>query len=135
MKILLDHGSNIHLQTKVLISFFFFPPSFLFIVDNFLVVSDMMGKMVGSFLKLFFVKSGWIALHYAAEKGSEEIVKILIEHGSNVNLQDEVLFFSLFLFSFCYHFLLLNCDFLTFFCFLRVVKQSLMLQKMRKLLN
>ena len=70
--------------------------------------------MVGSFLKLFFVKSGWIALHYAAKKGSKEIVEILIEHGSNVNLQNKVLFFSLFLFSFCYHFLLLNCDFLTF---------------------
>ena len=38
------------------------------------------------------------ALHLVAYFGFYEIVKILIEHGSNVNLQDQVLIFlSLFL--------------------------------------
>ena len=41
------------------------------------------------------------ALHNAASKGFEQIVKILIEHGSNVDLQNQVLifFFLLFIFS------------------------------------
>ena len=33
------------------------------------------------------------ALHFAAFKGFEEIVKILVEHGANVNLQTTVLIF------------------------------------------
>ena len=36
------------------------------------------------------------ALHRAVSDGSEEIVKILIEHGSNVDLQDQVLIFFFF---------------------------------------
>ena len=43
------------------------------------------------------LKGGWTALHYAADKGFEQIVKILVEHGSNVDLQDRVvLIFFLF---------------------------------------
>ena len=38
-----------------------------------------------------FVQNEQTALHKAASKGFEEVVKILIEHGSNVNLQDRVL--------------------------------------------
>ena len=33
-------------------------------------------------------------LHLAADKGFEEIVKILLEHGSNIDLQNQVLIFS-----------------------------------------
>ena len=36
------------------------------------------------------------AFHIAAEKGFVEIVKILIEHGSNIHLQDNVFSFSFF---------------------------------------
>ena len=44
------------------------------------------------------------ALHYAAQRGFEQIVKILVEHGSIIDLQSTVLIFS---FSFiCFsHFL------------------------------
>ena len=40
------------------------------------------------------------ALHLAAENGSEPIVMILIEHGSNVNIRNAVLIFFFFNFDF-----------------------------------
>ena len=43
------------------------------------------------FLKLLFVKFGWTVLHLAAFTGKEGIVKILVGHGPNVDLQDKVL--------------------------------------------
>ena len=43
-------------------------------------------------------------LHYAAERGHEEIVKILVEHGSNMDFQDRVLIFFFFSFLLCYGF-------------------------------
>ena len=48
-----------------------------------------------SFLKqlLSLFKNGKTALHCAAFKGFKEIVEILIEHGSNVNLQANFLVF------------------------------------------
>ena len=45
------------------------------------------------FFKLLFVKDRDIPLHIAAANGCEEVVKILIEHGSNIDLQDQVLIF------------------------------------------
>ena len=51
------------------------------------------------FLNFFFVKDGWTPLHIAAENGFEEVVEILVEHGSNMNIQTKVLIF-LFLLSF-----------------------------------
>ena len=48
------------------------------------------------------------ALHIAAWKGSEQIVKILIEHGSNVNLQNKVFIF-IFIFSFLYFVVVVDC--------------------------
>ena len=49
-------------------------------------------------MTFFLLKYGMTALHKAAFKGFEQTVKILIEHGSNVNLQDKVvLIFFLFL--------------------------------------
>ena len=73
VKILLQHGgSNVNLQDQVLIFFSFF---FFIIIIH---------------LNFFFVKSGQTALHKAAFGGFEEVVKHLIEHGSNVNLRDEV---------------------------------------------
>ena len=41
------------------------------------------------------------ALHIAAEEGFEQIVKFLIEHGSNVHLQDQVFIFFFFFFLIC----------------------------------
>ena len=58
-------------------------------------------------LKLLFGKNGWTVLHIAASKGFEEIVKILLEHGSNFRLQNNVLIFFFF-FQF-YLFLLFDC--------------------------
>ena len=46
------------------------------------------------FLSLFlFLQNGWTALHFAARKGFEDIVKILVEHGSNIQLEDQVFIF------------------------------------------
>ena len=39
------------------------------------------------------LKIGLAALHKAAFNGFKEIVKILVEHGANVDLQDNVLIF------------------------------------------
>ena len=36
------------------------------------------------------------ALHYAVRQRFEQIVKILVEHGSNMDLQDRVLIFFFF---------------------------------------
>ena len=47
------------------------------------------------FLTTFFLlKDGKTALHRATEKGFEQIVKILVEHGPNVDFLDPVLIFS-----------------------------------------
>ena len=60
-----------------------------------------------SFLFLLcFIQDGMTALQFAADKGFKEIVKILVEHGSNVDLQVEVLIFILFLFFFIFYLLL-----------------------------
>ena len=61
----------------------------------------MLVCVIYSFLKFLFCKSEGTALHSAAWNGFEEIVKILIEHGSDVNIQDKVL---IFFFSFCLFF-------------------------------
>ena len=52
-----------------------------------------------SFFEIFFFKFRWSPLHRAAKNGFEQIVKLLIEHGANVNLQNHV--FSFF-FGFVY---------------------------------
>ena len=106
------------------------------------------------FLTTFFLlKNGWTALHYAADRGFEQIVKILVEHRSNINIQTKVFIFFFFLkiFFCCNSWDLLNCDgwvewfgvvfffetffFLIFFYCVRMGKQCLMLQKIRTLLN
>ena len=55
------------------------------------------------FFIFFFVKLG-TPLHLAVFKGYEEIVKFLIEHGSNVDLQDKVFVFFSFFFDLFFHF-------------------------------
>ena len=53
------------------------------------------------FFDLIFCQGGNTPLHYAADEGFEEIMKILVEHGANIDLQNEVLiFFSYFLICF-----------------------------------
>ena len=52
------------------------------------------------FFDIFFPKFGWTPLHRAAEEGFEQIVKILIEHRANVNLQNQVFSFFFFFFFF-----------------------------------
>ena len=49
------------------------------------------------------------ALHKGAHKGFEQIVKILLEHGSNVNLQDQVFIFFFFFLLFFTFFYLFCC--------------------------
>ena len=58
-----------------------------------------------SFLTFLFIfKNGWTPLHAAAFHGFEEIVKIFIGHGANVNIQNKVFFcfFLFFIYLFCY---------------------------------
>ena len=60
------------------------------------------------FLNNFFLlKYGWTALHCAAEKGFGQIVKILVEHGSNLDLQTKVLIFFFLIFIFISSFFLI----------------------------
>ena len=47
----------------------------------------------------------------AAWKGFEQIVKILVEHGSNVHLQNTVFIFFLILIFFISYFLICCCGF------------------------
>ena len=54
------------------------------------------------FFNLLFVKCGRTPLHRAAENDSEETVKVLLEQGSNLHLQDHVLIFFFFFFVFSY---------------------------------
>ena len=54
------------------------------------------------FTTFFLLKGGWTALHFAASKGFEQVVRVLLEHGSNVDLQDQVLIFILFLCCCCF---------------------------------
>ena len=104
VKILIEHGSNVNLQTKVFIFLFFSFFFFFCCYDSLLVVScccEWLGCVIFDLFYLFFnnfflLKYGWTALHSAAEKGFEQIVKILIEHGSNVNLQEASVFFFFF---------------------------------------
>ena len=57
------------------------------------------------FLTTFFLlKYGKTALHYATWRGFEQIVKILVEHGSNLDLQDPVFIFFFFFFDFHFDF-------------------------------
>ena len=109
VKFLVEHGSNVDLQTKVFI-FFFFLISFFFVFSHFFICCC--GFIVGSFhvdcewvccdiylvfiLFLTMLKDEQAALHTAADNGFEQIVKILIEHGSNVDLQNLVLIFFFF---------------------------------------
>ena len=83
-KILIEHGSNFHLQDKVFIfSFFLFGWCDCFILILFYFLTF-----------LFIFKNGWTPLHIAASHGFEEIVKIFVLHGANVNIQNKVFFFS-----------------------------------------
>ena len=74
------------------------------------------------FLTLLFTQQGRTPLHWAAYIGFEESVKILVEHGSNINLQDQVLIFSFYLFSHFYLlFFIVSCSITERVCDLLVV--------------
>ena len=106
VKILVEHGSNVDLQNTVFIFFFLFDFDFdfslIFLIFSFVVVGSFFVGLfhvdcewlcdIFFFNNFFLLKYGMIALHYAAEKGFEQIVKFLVEHGSNVNLQGEKVF-------------------------------------------
>ena len=47
-------------------------------------------------ISFFFSRMVGPPLHIAAEKGFEEIVKIFIGHGANVNIQNKVFFIIIF---------------------------------------
>ena len=104
MRNLIEHGSNVHLQDKVLIFFFFlFIFSFLFVAITlakilFMFMLIVLIKLVVLmcwicfvlFLTIFFLKYGVTALHGAASNGFKDIVQMIIEKGSNIDLQDHV---------------------------------------------
>ena len=99
VKILIEHGPNVNLQDKVLIFFLIFVFSFV-ICDIVLLLWEEGDAIILFFCKISFDQYGWTPLHFATLEGYEEIVKILIEHGSNVDLQEDVDFlFFFYLFS------------------------------------
>ena len=118
VKILIEHGSNVHLLTEVFIFFLIFIfISFVFshflilllwvhcwlfhVVDCEWLCCVIFILFLFFFLTTFFLlKRGMTALHFAAFRGFKEIVKILIEHGSNVDFQRNVLIFFFFDFDF-----------------------------------
>ena len=120
VKILVEHGANVDLQDTVLILIFI---SFVF--SDFIcwvwvhywlfhVDSEWLGCVIFIlfffFLTTFFLlKYGMTALHRAAGLGFEQIVKILVEHGSNLDLQTSVLIFIFIIFLFFSHFFVVLC--------------------------
>ena len=125
VKILVEHGSNLHLQEQVLIFFFFWFWFwfFVFFLISLFVDCDFIVGFVSCWLWMvvcylilflffflttfFLLKNGWTALHLAVFKGSEQIVKILVEHGANVHLQDSVFWFWFWFLCFFFWFLYL----------------------------
>ena len=83
--------------------FFCFLFLFLFLFFYFLI-----------FFFFFYQKNGRTPLSIAAERGFEEVVKILIEYGSNIDLQDKVFIFffflSIFSFFICCLFFKIGCS-------------------------
>ena len=157
VKILVEHGANVHPQDPVLIFIFisFVFSDFicccgvhfgLFHVDSewFLccVIFDFVFVL---FLTTFFLlKDGWTALHHAAWRGFEQIVKILVEHRSNINIQTKVFIFFFFFFKKYFFvatvwaldgFFFFETFFSDLFYCVRMGKQFLMSQKIRTLLN
>ena len=99
MKILLEQGSDVDLQTKVLLfSFLLFDFSLFYLLwlNSWLCSCCVIFCSVLFFLSVLFVKDGMTPLHKAADNSFEGIAKILIEHGSNVDLQDNVFDFLFF---------------------------------------
>ena len=96
VKILIEHGSSIDLQDTVLIFFFLlicFSFFFLLLIKYCLFSKDFVEFFFCFFLNFFLLKYGCAPLHHAAVAGFKEIAKILIEHGSNINIQTNVLIF------------------------------------------
>ena len=84
VQLLLEKGkANVDLATKVLL----------------LIVSFSFFSFSLSFFHFFLIKIGWTPLHRAVKKGFEEIIKILINHRANINIQTRV-YFSIHFFSF-----------------------------------
>ena len=113
VEILVEHGSNVNLQDTVSIFFwfwflflcfisFFFILLFWFIVGCFMLLFEWLCCVILILLcccffnNFFLLKTGMTALHFAASRGFEEVVKILIEHGSNINIQSKVFIFIFF---------------------------------------
>ena len=134
LKFLLDVPMFIF-KIKFLFSFLFllfFFISLFVVVGSLLIVScrfwmvelcDIYFVFVLFLTTFFLLKYGETALHRAAGGGFEQIVKILIEHGSNVHLQTSVLiFFSWFWFYFFVfsHFFICCCGFIIG-CFVLIV--------------
>ena len=116
VEILLQKGANVDLPEEVLL-LISFPFSFSFSF---------------SFFSFFYQKEGFTPLHVAAQEGHEQIVHILLEKGgANADLANQVLLIILF-FSFFKVFFVFE-HFFSFFLF-RMVKQLLMLQRIRELL-
>ena len=99
------------------------------VVVNGHVVWDLFLFLFFFLTTFFLLKFGMTALHLAADKGFEQIVKILVENGANVHLQDQVFIFffiSLFFSDFicccgfildCFMLILNGCVVWYLFCF------------------
>ena len=61
------------------------------------------------------------SLHLAVSKSFEEIVKILIKHGSNVNLQDQVLILFFFFYLIFVLFFVVVLSYLLLFFFKKLL--------------
>ena len=120
-------------------SFFLIFFYFLFFLSLFVVVGSLLVILCCPVVELceiyfvfvlfltafFLLKNGMTALDLAASNGFEQIVKILIEHGANVHLQEQLVFFffDFFYFICCCGFIIgcfvLSCGWVVWdiFCF------------------
>ena len=64
---------------------------FLCVVDFLIIVWGMRER--GEMVVIIFDQFGWTALHEAAYHGFENVVKILLKHGSIIHFEDSVLIF------------------------------------------
>ena len=106
-----DRFFSFSLFLSLSLFFFFFERDFFFFSYFLLCCFEV--------LILFFFKYGEAVLHKAAEKGFEDIVKVLLEHGATVDIREQVLIFFFFFvnFSFSFYFFFYFFFFKKYFLF------------------
>ena len=81
MKLLLEKGADIKAKDEVVILGLFI---FFFFLGIVLSISYFT-----------FSKDEWTPLHYASQYGEEEIVKLFLEKGANIEAKDKVVIYYL----------------------------------------